>query len=208
MKKLLTSLLVILIIGTVFAGGVFAHGSQSRMNSGNYQSAYNRQGEYQNNFQSLDLSEEQINEIADLREDFYEQSESLRDQMRELNRELRDLEFRGASYEETGKIEDKMEAILVQIDEKRIALQEKIEAVLTEEQLQLIEENRLNYGSRSQDRFNNEFGPRHHMGYGRNEISNRDYGHHGFDGYGFGMMRNSRRFRTNGGFGFGAGWCH
>lgn len=216
MKKLLTTLLVMVFLGTVFTGAVFAQGPGSMMSSSNYQPRYDGdQREYGVGYNRIELSEEQINEIADLREEFYNETEELRDQMRDLNREIRDLEFRGASYAEIGEVEDEIEAVLVQMDEKRIAHQEKIESVLTEEQLAAIEENRLNYEDRFQGRYNNEFGPGHHMGYGRRSFSNRGFGHHGFDGHGYGMMGrgfNGRgiddSFRSGRGFGYGAGFCH
>jgi len=216
MKKLLTTLLVMVFLGTVFTGAVFAQGPGSMMSSSNYQPRYDGdQREYGVGYNRIELSEEQINEIADLREEFYNETADLRAQLQDLNREIRDLEFRGASYAEIGAVEDEIETVLVEMDEKRIAHQENIEAVMTEEQLQQIEENRLNYEERFQGRYNNEFGPRSQMDYGRNSFSNRAFGHHGFDEYGYGMMGRSFNdrgrtgsFRSNRGFGYGAGFCH
>jgi len=216
MKKLLTALLVMVVLGTVFTGAVFAQGTQSMMGAANNQPRYNAdQRNYGVGYNRIELSEEQINEIAALREEFYNETEELRDQVRDLNREMRDLEFRGASYAEVEEVEDKIEAVLARIDEKRADHQNKIESLMTEEQLQMIEENRLNYEDRFQGRYNNEFGPRSHMGYGRNGFYNRGFGHHGFDDYGYGMMGGffyergrTDGFRSNRGFGYGAGFCH
>lgn len=214
MKKLLTALLVMVVLGTVFTGAVFAHGSQSKMGAANNQPRYNSdQRNYGVGYLRVELSQEQINEIADLREEFYNETEELRDQMRDLNRELRDLEFRGASNAEIGEIEDKIEAVLVQMDEKRIANQERIESVMTEEQLQQVEENRLNYEERFQGRNNNEFGPRSHMEYGRDGYANFDdrFSHRmmgrGFSGNRNDRFRSSRNYNDRD-FGFGGGWCH
>jgi len=197
MKKLLTALLVMVVLGAVFTGAVFAHGSQSNMGAANNQPRYNAgEKNYGDGvgYNRIELSQEQINEIADLREEFYNETEELRDQMRDLNRELRDLEFRNASNAEIGEVEDKLEDIFMQMDEKRMANQENIAEVLTEEQLNLIEENRLNNEDRFQGRFNNGFGHHSNRSYGRNGSSRFN------DGFGHGMMGRE--------FGYGAGWCH
>lgn len=216
MKKLLIIFLVMAFVVTVFAGGVFAHGSQSKMGAANNQPRYNmRDRDFEVGYNRVELSEEQINEIADLRNEFYNETEELRDQLRDLNRELRDLEFRGASNAEIGEVEDRLEGVLTQMDEKRIANQEKMESVLTEEQLNLIEENRLNNEERFQGRFNSDFGPRSQRT-GRNGYSrfDDDFGRgmmgKGFSGsrddnFGYGMMGRSYNNRD---FGYGAGWCH
>jgi len=215
MKKLFTALLVMVFIGTTFTGAVFSQGSQSMMGGANNQPRYNSgEREYVTGYNILELSEEQVNEIADLREEFYNETEELRDQLRSLNRELRDLEFRGASNAEIGEIEDKIEEVLVQMDEKRIANQEKMESVLTEEQLDLIEENRLNYGERFQGRSGRNFGPGfHHRSFNRDGYSrfNSGFGRgmmgRGFSGRGFNNFMGSRNY-NNRDYGYGSGWCH
>jgi len=215
MKKLLTALLVMVVLGAVFTGAVFAHGSQSNMGAANNQPRY-KAGERNYGdgvgYNRIELSQEQINEIADLREEFYNETEELRDQMRDLNRELRDLEFRNASNAEIGEVEDKLENVFMQMDEKRMANQENIAEVLTEEQLNLIEENRLGNEDRFQGRFNNDFGHHSNRSYGRNGHSrfNDGFGH-GMMGRGFSGNRNdgfnSRNYNDRE-FGYGAGWCH
>lgn len=197
MKKLLIIFLVMAFVVTVFAGGVFAHGSQSKMGAANNQPRYNMSDrDLGVGYNRVELSEEQINEIADLRDEFYNETEELRDQLRDLNRELRDLEFRGASNAEIGEVEDKLEGVLIQMDEKRSANQEKMESILTEEQLNLIEENRLNYEERFQGRFNSGFG---------HGMMDRGFSGSRNDDFGNGMMGRSYNNRD---FGYGAGWCH
>jgi len=216
MKKLFTTLLVIVVVGTLFTGAVFAQGSQSKMGAANNQGSYNMgDRDFGIGYNRVELTEEQINEIADLRDDFYNETEELRDQLRELNRELRDLEFRGASNAEIGEIEDRIEEVFIKLDEQRVKNQDRIESVLTEEQLDLIEENRLNYEDRVQGRFNNDFGPGSQRSYGRDGYSrfNSGFGHgmmgRGFSGsrdnYDFGMMGRNYQNRD---FGYGPGWCH
>src|SRR6056297_3650535 len=120
MEKLLTGLMVIVLTAVLLTGAVSAHGPQSKMGAANNQPRYNMSDrDFGTGYNRVELSEEQINEIADLREEFYNQNEELRDQLRDLNREIRDLEFRGASNAEIGEIEDQIEELLVQLDEKR-----------------------------------------------------------------------------------------
>lgn len=167
MKKLLSILLVLAFVVTVFTGGIFAHGPQSKMGSSANQPRFNEDSrEFGIGYNRIELSEEQINEIADLRNEFYNETEELRDQLRDLNYELRELEFRGASNAEIGEVEDKIEEVLVQMDEKRVSNQEKIESVLTEDQLALIEENRLNYEDRSRGFRGSRAGTNRDFGYG------------------------------------------
>ena len=197
MKKLLTIFLVMAFVVIVFTGGLFAHGSQSNMGTANNQTRYNAdEEEYGVGYNRVELSEEQINEVADLRDEFYNETEKLRDQLRDLNRELRDLEFRGASNAEIGEIEDRIEDVLNQMDQKRIANQEKMESILTEEQLNLIEKNRLNNEERFQGRFNSGFG---HGMMGRGFSGSRN------DNFGYGMMGRNYNNRD---FGYGQGLCH
>ena len=218
MKKLLTGLMVMAFVVVLFTGGVFAQGAQSKMGAAANQGRYNMSDrDFGVGYNRVELSEEQINEIADLREEFYNETEELRDQLRDLNREIRDLEFRGASNADIGAVEDQIEEVLVQLDQKRTANQQKLESVLTEEQLNLIEENRLNYEDRFQGRFNNDFGPGSQRSYGRSGYQrfNSGFGHghgmmgRGFSGsrdqYGSGMMGRNYQSRD---FGYGPGWCH
>lgn len=229
MKKLFTILLVMTFAATAFAGIGLAQGPQGHM--GSTGPRYDGDRNYEDGYNRVELNEEQINEIADLREEFYNETEELRDQLRDLNRKRRDLEFRGADYSEIGKVEDKIENVLSQLEQKRIDHQDKIESVMTEEQLERIEENRLNSEERYQNRFDRDYrssyGPRSGQ-FGRGRSSFGRGRHHGFayDGYGmmgrfnagfdrggYGMMGfNSdfgyRQNRSNRSFGPGAGWCY
>ncbi|RAK09416.1 Spy/CpxP family protein refolding chaperone [Halanaerobium saccharolyticum] len=199
MKKILAIFLVLTFVLTVFTGGIFAHGLQSRVGGANNQSRYHM-GERSSGigYNRAELSEEQINEIADLRDEFYNETEELRAQLRDLNRELRDLEFRGATNAEIGEVEDNLEEVLIQMDEKRIENQKKMESILTEEQLNLIVENRGNYEDRPQRRFNNYFD--HGMGMmGRGFSGSRN------NNFGYGMMGRNYNFKD---LGYGFGFCH
>lgn len=226
MKKLLTVLLVISLIG-ISAGVVFAHGPHRRMGSGEYRARYNEDDGYRNANQRIDLSQDQLDEIADLRDEFYNQTEDLRSELRTLNRELRDLEFRQASYDKIEEVEAEMEELLTDLDEKRAAHQKDVEAVLTEEQLSIIEENGYQAGERYNQGFNNDYNYGHHNGFNsRSKFSDRRDSYRGFNSFGphrgFGMMgmmgmmgrgfnRGHHGFqgdRYRSGSGFGPGWCH
>lgn len=234
MKKVLTTLLVIFLIGGIFAGGVLAQGPNHHMNRGPYRSGYDNQRDYRDGYQRIDLSEEQLNEIADLREEFYNESEGLRAELRSLNRELMDLEFRRASYEEIDKVEAEIDDVLSELDDKRLAHQKNIESVLTEEQLNIVEENRYQAEERYNNRYDGRFDSRNnygHHGAGRRDWGDRRNSYDRYDDYGYryghgmmgmmGMMGRGRGMMGRGfpgsnygygghhrGRGFGPGWCY
>lgn len=140
MKKVLTVLLVMGFIAVSFAGVSFAQGPGMNSGGRNYDTQAQGAGV---GYNLVELNDSQTNEMADLRDEFYNDTEELRDKMRSLNREIRDLEFRGASNAEIGEVEDKLEEVLTEMDEKRIDHQEKLESILTDSQLESIEENRF-----------------------------------------------------------------
>lgn len=206
MKKLLTSLFVITLIAAVFTGTIFAHNSQRKMRDYDENHHYNSESR---NYNRIDLSQEQINQIADLREDFYNQTETLQKQIRDLKYELSNLEFRGASNREIGQIEDELEELLAEMDEKRIEHQQKMESVLTDEQLDLLAENRDQYQENYERRFDQD--------YNRGNANHMFLGHHnsfgsgmmGMMGWGFSGRDNNPSGRSyNQNYGYGPGWCH
>ncbi|PTW01345.1 hypothetical protein C8C76_105125 [Halanaerobium saccharolyticum] len=97
------------------------------------------------------LTDYQIEKIMGFRDEFYNDTEELRNELRSLIREIRNLEFRGASDAEIREVEDKLEQVLSKINEKRIEYQKNIESILTDSQLETIEENYFNF----QETFNN-----------------------------------------------------
>ncbi|MGM0549005.1 MAG: Spy/CpxP family protein refolding chaperone [Bacillota bacterium] len=203
MKKVLTSLFVITLIAAVFTGTIFAHNSQRQMRDYNENHHYNSETR---DYNRIELNQEQLNQIADLRDDFYNQTEKLQAQIRDLKYELRNLEFRGASNKEIGEIEDQLEELLVEMDQKRAEHQQKIESVLTDEQLDLLAENRSQYQENYQRRFKDDYNRStdnrmflgHHNGFGPDMM--------GMMGWGFSGNRNGNRYHQ--GYGSGPGWCH
>ncbi|PTX17778.1 MULTISPECIES: Spy/CpxP family protein refolding chaperone [Halanaerobium] len=97
------------------------------------------------------LTDYQIEKIMGFKDEFYNDTEELRNELKSLIREIRDLEFRGASDSEIREVEDKLEQVLSKINEKRIEYQKNIESILTDSQLETIEENHFNF----QGTFNN-----------------------------------------------------
>ncbi len=209
MKKLLTGFLVMTFVVTAFVGMTYAQGPQ-----GKYGGGYNDDARYYGvGIRQIELAESQINKMSEYRAEFYNESEELRDQLRELNWELRDLYMKNATNEEIGRVKDEIEVLTEELYQMRTANQEKIQSILTDEQLQMIEENSAYLQNRFDDdrfgRFNrdSQFGPG--MMDGRSGY--RSFQGRNFDqGYGMrsGMMGN----RFNQGFGsfngYGPGFCY
>lgn len=140
MKKTLTVLLIMGFIAVSFAGFSFAQGPGMNSDGRNYNSKAKSTGV---GYNLVELTDSQTEKISDFRDKFYNDTEDLRDELRSLNREIRDLEFRGASNAEIGEVEDKQEEVLNEMGEKRIEHQENLESILTDSQLETIEEKRF-----------------------------------------------------------------
>ena len=152
-------------IAVSFAGVGFAQGPGMNSGGRNYTSQAKSTGV---GYNLVELTDSQTDKIAEFRDEFYNDTEELRDEMRSLNREIRDLEFRGVSNAEIGEVEDKLEEVLTEMDEKRIDHQEKLESILTDSQLETIEENRFE----GQGQFNNS-GKSNGRGSRNNRSNNR-----------------------------------
>ncbi len=209
MKKLLTGFLVMTFVVTAFVGMTYAQGPQAKSGRSYNNEAHN----YGTDYRQVELAESQIDKMSEYRAEFYNESEELRDQLRELNWELRDLYMKDAANEEIGRVKDEIEVLAEEMNEMRTANQEKIQSILTDEQLQVIEENKENFQNRFDDdrsgRFNrdSQFGP---------GMMDRRSGSSSFQGrdfdQGYGMRSSSRGNRFNQDFagfsGYGPGFCH
>jgi len=156
MKKIVLALLVTALLVGLGAGATMAQDPQAgqRMGSaGRQMNSFSQNRSQGMGLFQVELSDSQIDEAADLREDFYNSTSELRDERRDLNREIRDLEFRGASNAEIGEIEDKLEEIDVEFEAKREEHIAEMESILTDEQLESIEEFQSEYGRRLDDGF-------------------------------------------------------
>lgn len=201
MKKLLTTLFVLTLVTAVFTGPIFAHNLQRQMGHYNNDHHYNSETR---NYNRIELSQDQIDQIAKIREDFYNQTEEIRTQIRDLKYKLNNLEFRGASRAEIGEVEDQIEELLIKMDEKRANNQEKMESVLTEKQLDLLAENRSSYDRGFTDDsargYSDQMFLGHHNNFGPGMMGMMHWGSfENRDG-----NRNNRDYNR----GYGSGWCH
>jgi len=164
MKKLVLTLLVTALLVGLGAEATMAQGPQAGQGMGSAGRQVNNFSQNRSQGMGLfqvELSDSQIDEAADLRDDFYNSTSDLRDERRDLNREIRDLEFRGASNAEIGEVEDKLEEIDAEFEVKREEHIAEMELILTDEQLENIEEFQSEYGRRLDDGF--------FRGYGNNQ---------------------------------------
>jgi Spy/CpxP family protein refolding chaperone len=209
MKKLLTGFLVMTFVVTAFVGMTYAQGPQ-----GKYGGGYNDDARYYGvGIRQIELAESQINKMSEYRAEFYNESEELRDQLRELNWELRDLYMKNAANEEIGRVKDEIQVLSEELYKMRIENQEKIQSILTEEQLQMIEENRASFQNRFDDDRFGRFNRDSHFGPG---MMDGRSGYRSFQGrnfeQGYGMRSGMRGNRFNQDFdgfsGYGPGFCH
>jgi hypothetical protein len=121
--------------------------------------------------------------------------------------------MKDASNEEIGKIKDEIEVIAEELSQMRAANQDKIQSILTDEQLEMIEENRVSFQNRFDDdrfgRFNRDFQSGPGMMDGRSGY--RSFQGRNFD-QGYDMRSGMRGNRFNQDFdgfnGYGPGFCH
>ena len=148
MKEILKVSLFIGFITVILTGVSFAQGLRINSDVKNHNSQATSEGV---GYKSVELTDYQIEKIMGFKDEFYNDTEELRNELKSLIREIRDLEFRGASDSEIREVEDKLEQVLSKINEKRIEYQKNIESILTDSQLETIEENHFNF----QGTFNN-----------------------------------------------------
>jgi hypothetical protein len=138
MKKTLTVLLVMGFMAASFTGITFAQEPGMNYGGRNYNSQAKVEGV---NYNLVELTDSQIEKIIEIRNEFFNETEKLRDQFEDLNHEIRNLKFRRASHVEIGEVEDQLEKVLNEMNEKRSENQENIKSILTDSQLEKIEEN-------------------------------------------------------------------
>ncbi|MGM0602556.1 MAG: Spy/CpxP family protein refolding chaperone [Bacillota bacterium] len=203
MRKILVGILIVSLALVGVGSSVMAYGGYGMKQS----TAAPQRG---TGYQAVELTESQIDSISELREEFYTETEELRDQLRNLRWDSRDLYVKGASNAEIGALEDEIEVIVEQLAEMREEHQQKIEALLTEEQLEVIENNRANFeqrfSGRDYGRFDGKYGSRGNYGPG---MRSRNFGPGSNNNYGPGMMgRGFNNFDGNSGYGMGPGFCY
>src|SRR6056297_441411 len=108
MKKLLTGLLLAAVIFGSLSVTAYAHGPQGRF-AGNAD-RYNRRAEnFGIGYRQIEMTDSQLEKIDEFRTEFFEETEELRDNMRELNWEIRDLYMTDAEAEEIEAVEAELE---------------------------------------------------------------------------------------------------
>lgn len=183
MKKIITGILVMTFLITAFVGMTYAQRPMGRTNFDQRQSSMHLdQRGFGMSFEQIDLSESQIDRMAELREDFYNDSSQLREELRALNWEIRDLRLKNASNTEIGAVQDEIEIIVSELNLMRTELQERMQNLLTDEQLAQVESNFNNFQGRFGDR---DFRANRHSSLRTNRF-------------------NQKGNRSN----FGFGWCH
>ncbi|RCW47773.1 MULTISPECIES: Spy/CpxP family protein refolding chaperone [unclassified Halanaerobium] len=206
MRKILVGILIVSLALFGVGSSVMAYGGYG-MNRG---TAAPQVG---TGYQSVELTENQIDRISELREEYYNETDELRDQLRNLRWNLRDLYLKGASNEEIGAIENEIEVIVEKLAKMRGKHQQDIEALLTEEQLQEIENNRNNFGQRFEardyGRFDAHYGP--HGSYGPGIRGRNFFGRGNYNNFGHWMGRgfnDFNRYPGYGHYGMGPGFCY
>ncbi len=150
MKKIIISTLVLsLIILGIGALNVSAHGNQGGVGQGYRFDDSQRPYYQQNEANYLDLEEDQLEEIADFRDEFFDKREDLVEELQDKRYELREAIITDESDDVISKIESEVSDLQNQVTTARTEYLKKIRTVLTEEQINMIIENedRIGMGS-------------------------------------------------------------
>jgi len=136
MKKIITGLMVLSLIVVGGAGVSLAYGGpegkgMSRMND---QRPYYENRQYQNN--PFDLSEEELNEFTEIKEEFFEEREELVNNLRENNRQLRELILSGADDEEIANLRNKINVLQNDVMNMRTEQFTGLKEILSDEQIE------------------------------------------------------------------------
>jgi len=160
MKKLFTSVLVLtLIFGSIGVANAFG-GPRGNMgyNQQNIQKPYYNQQNI-----DLDLNDDQEEKLEDIQENFWEEREEKSEELMESNEELRELYFNNANKEEIEKLKDKIKTLQTELNQIRFNYLNEVKNILTDEQLNELEESTIGFGM--QGNYNNQ-GFRGHRGQG------------------------------------------
>ena len=149
MKKIIISTLVLsLIILGIGVLDVSAHGNQGGAGQG-YKFDDSQRPYFQQNEVNLDLEEEQLEEIADFRDEFFDKREDLVEELQDKRYELREAIITDESEDEISKLESEVSDLQNQVTTARTEYLKNMRSVLTEEQINMIIENEARIGMRS-----------------------------------------------------------
>ena len=149
MKNIIISTLVLsLIILGIGVLNVGAHGNQGKAGPG-YKFDDSQRPYFQQNEVNLDLEEEQLEEIADFRDEFIDKREVLVEELQDKRYELREAIITDESEDVISELESEVSDIQNQVTTARTEYLKKMRSVLTEEQINMIIENEVRIGMRS-----------------------------------------------------------
>lgn len=155
MKKLIvtTMILSLIVLGT---GNFLVEAQMGPKVAGQGYRMHNTQSPYdqQNDFNVLNLEEEQLDQIEDLRDDFFDQREEVIEELSEKRLSLREAILEGLTEQEIADLETELAELQNQLTELRTEHLKNMRNVLDEEQINMLLENEYRIGLRS------NFGPR------------------------------------------------
>lgn len=155
MKKLIvtTMILSLIVLGT---GTFLVEAQMGPGGAGQGYRMHNTPNLYyqQNNFNVLNLEEEQLDQIEDLRDDFFDQREEVIDKLSEKRLSLREAILKGLTEQEIANLETEVGKLQNHLTELRTEHLKNMRNVLNEEQINILLENEYRIGLRS------GFGPR------------------------------------------------
>ena len=191
MKKIISTVLVLGLLVAGFSLSIDAFGGPQGGpgNKGYNQNRSQVTSDYNN---PLDLSEEQIDQMEGIRDDFYSNREELQEKLQETNYELKEVLRENGSDGEVASLRTKINNLQSDITNLRINYWEKVQNVLTDEQVAEMKELEEEYGKVGFGMYggmNSRFGysdqGNFQGGFGRGVKGNRNYNY------------SRRGFRTN-----------
>ncbi len=156
MKKLIvtTMILSLIVLGT---GNFLVEAQMGPGGAGQGYRMHNTPNPYyqQDNFNVLNLEEEQLDQIEDLRDDFFDQREEVIEELREKRLSLREAILEGLTEQEISDMETEVAELQNKLTEMRTEHLKNMRNVLNEEQINMLLENEYRIGLGS------GFGSRH-----------------------------------------------
>ncbi len=144
MKKMITALLVfsLIVVGVSTVSSAYnGYGNTKGRPFADSQREYNYR---QNN--PLDLTEEQLEKMDTLHNDFFAERDETRENLWEANSQLRELQLNNAGEQEIAELRNKINNLQTELNNLRFNHQENIKNMLTEEQIEELKEFHDDYG--------------------------------------------------------------
>lgn len=146
MKKIIVSILilslVVLGVGNFVVGAFGGPGGSFRSNN-DFQRPYYNQTQTDS---LLDLTEEQLEQVTELRQEFFDSREELVEQLQEKRFELREEILKNESPEKISVLEEEIAILQEEINQSREDYLVQLRTILTEEQINMVLENESRIG--------------------------------------------------------------